>query len=97
MRLKPEIKEFIIKATDKYFPGANIYLFGSRVDDEAKGGDIDLLLLSDEKITSIDIRKFRISFYKEFGWRKIDLVNFRKNEEATFKSIALKNAVLING
>lgn len=96
MRLKPEIKNYIINASAKYFPGTELYLFGSRVYDDAKGGDIDLLLLSDKKIPKDDLRKFRINFYKTFGWQKIDLVNYTFVEESTFKKIALENAILMN-
>ena len=96
MRLNPEIKNYIINAAAKYFPGTELYLFGSRVNDNAKGGDIDLLLLSDKKIPLDDLRKFRVNFYKKFGWQKIDLVNYTFVEENTFKKIALDNAILIN-
>ncbi|MGB7403224.1 MAG: nucleotidyltransferase domain-containing protein [Arcobacter sp.] len=52
---------------------AKIYLFGSRVDDSKKGGDIDLLVLDDE-LKNKDLRKLRIAFFKEFGEQKLDIV-----------------------
>ena len=52
---------------------AKIYLFGSRTDDSKKGGDIDLLVLSDT-LSKKDIRKLRIEFIKNFGEQKIDIV-----------------------
>lgn len=54
-------------------PDAKLYLFGSRVDDTAKGGDIDLLVISD-KLTKKDLRLLRIDFFKHFGEQKIDIV-----------------------
>lgn len=92
MRLKPEIKAFIKESARELFPGADIYLFGSRVDDNARGGDIDILLLSDNKIEDDKLRKFRVWFYKKFGWQKIDLVNFTRKEESTFKKLITKQA-----
>ena len=69
------------------FPGVEIYLFGSRLDDNGRGGDIDLLLLSEQKIDTRKLRRFRLEFYKKFGWQKIDLINFTKEDNTTFKKI----------
>lgn len=95
MRLKPEIKAYIKSASNKLFPGSDVYLFGSRLNDELKGGDIDIMLLSDSKIDSRIIRKFRIDFIKRFGWQKLDLVNFTKNENSTFKQLILQDAEIL--
>ncbi|WP_425482387.1 nucleotidyltransferase domain-containing protein [Maribellus comscasis] len=74
------------------FPGDEFYLFGSRLDNKGAGGDIDILILSDKKIDNKKLRLFRINFYKKFGWQKIDLVNFTKTDDSTFKKIILGNA-----
>lgn len=92
MRLKPEIQLFIRETATTLFPETEIYLFGSRVNDQLKGGDIDLLLLSEKKLNSKKIREFRIAFFKRFGWQKLDLVNFTKKEESNFKRLILKDA-----
>ncbi len=73
------------------FPGAEIYLFGSRVDDQGRGGDIDILILSEKLIDNKRLREFRIKFFKIFGWQKIDLVNLTKDDESTFKKLISKN------
>lgn len=52
---------------------AQLYLFGSRMDDSKKGGDIDLLIKS-TKMAKQNIRELRIEFYKQFGEQKIDIV-----------------------
>lgn len=96
MRLQPEIIHFLKKAATDYFDDNPLYLFGSRINDHAKGGDIDLFVLSEEKIPLSVIRKFKVDFYLNFGWQKIDLINFTYNEESTFKTIASNNAMLIN-
>ena len=73
--------------------GSEIYLFGSRADDTAKGGDIDVLWLTQSKVSHKKIREFRIKFFKKFGWRKIDIVNFTFQDNDVFKDIALQQAV----
>lgn len=92
MRLKPEIKTFIKENTLKLFPDGEIYLFGSRVNEYERGGDIDILILSDKKIDKRKIRLFRLNFFKKFGWQKLDLINFTKSDNSTFKKIILTDA-----
>lgn len=52
---------------------ASIYLFGSRTDDSKRGGDIDLLIES-QQLTKYDLRKIRQQFFNVFGEQKMDLV-----------------------
>lgn len=52
---------------------ALIYLFGSRVDDAAKGGDIDLLVLS-KKINLMAKLGVLAQLHRKLGERKIDIV-----------------------
>ncbi len=52
---------------------AKIYLFGSRVNDKAKGGDIDVLIISD-KIGFNEKLKITTGIFKEIEEQKIDLV-----------------------
>lgn len=54
MRLSPH-EHICIKSTIlKQNPITKVYLFGSRTDDTKKGGDIDILIISD-KLTLQDI------------------------------------------
>lgn len=92
MRLRPEIKTFIKETAEKLFPNTEIYLFGSRLNNQERGGDIDILILSEKKINRKKLRQFRVVFYKKFGWQKIDLVNFTKDEKSIFKQLILPNA-----
>jgi predicted nucleotidyltransferase len=45
VRLKEEEKRVILQAIQAIDKNAQVYLFGSRVNDRLKGGDIDLLVL----------------------------------------------------
>lgn len=73
---------------------AKLYLFGSRVDDTKRGGDIDLLIVSNE-MSKKDLRSLRIEFFKHFGEQKIDiLLDDGKFEEPFVKHI-MKKAILL--
>ena len=74
-------------------PDADVFLFGSRVDDFGKGGDIDLLLLTDERLPLVFMNRIRRLILNDIGEQKIDLVNFKKTDNHPFKSLALENAV----
>ena len=93
MRLRKDIAVFIKSELKKIEPHSEVYLFGSRADDNTKGGDIDILWLTDRKIPNYKIRKFKISFYKKFGWQKLDIVNFTFQEDDIFKKVAMQNAI----
>ena len=55
MRLKKENIEVIKILAKKYFgENAKVYLFGSRIDDNKKGGDIDLYIETDVKDNIIE-------------------------------------------
>ncbi len=73
MRITEEEKRVFIETVKSIDPEANIFLFGSRADDNKRGGDIDLLVHSQK----IDLRK-EMEIQKEFFLRleeqKIDLV-----------------------
>ncbi len=71
---------------------AKIYLFGSRVDNNKRGGDIDLLVISN-KLTQKDIRKLRVEFIKHFGEQKIDIVLDDGSFKEPFVKMILQKAV----
>jgi predicted nucleotidyltransferase len=58
-----------IRQTD---PAAEIYLYGSRADDSARGGDIDLWVRS-TRITYRDTLRLLTRLQDRIGWQKIDL------------------------
>lgn len=74
-------------------PKAKIYLFGSRVDDGKKGGDIDLLVIS-EGLNKIDGWAIKDEICDRIGQQKIDIVITRDTNEP-FVRIALREGVLL--
>ena len=73
---------------------AKLYLFGSRIDDTKKGGDIDLLVVSD-KLTKKDLRLLRIEFFKEFGEQKIDIILDNGSFKNPFNKLIFQKAILL--
>jgi predicted nucleotidyltransferase len=73
MRLTPETVQAIRDEVSRADPQAEIWLFGSRVNDEARGGDIDLLVVSD-CITFADELRLRTALLDRIGWQRLDLI-----------------------
>ncbi len=92
MRIKQEHIEFIKKSVMKYLPDASVYLFGSRVYDTLKGGDIDILVIANNVLNAQEKRDIKIAYYKKFGLRKIDIVSFKEEDPSTFKKLTLLEA-----
>jgi predicted nucleotidyltransferase len=93
MRLKTFEIEAIKKAIHSLDPGASIYLFGSRVDDSQKGGDIDLLILSGSLVYRDKI-KIKKLLYESIEEQKIDLIVAQDDSEP-FVRLALEQGVLL--
>ena len=84
---------FLKLAIDDKIPGAKLYLFGSRTNDNALGGDIDVMILTHIPVDKRVFRDIRVEFYKLFGWQKIDLVNFTYNDTSVFKELIQTTAI----
>jgi predicted nucleotidyltransferase len=96
MRLSLFEIETIVKLKNKYFDQHdNIYLFGSRVDDNKKGGDIDLYIVRHDFSTQ-DYNK-KIEFISELqniiGEQKIDVI-LSKDSSRTIEIEAKKGIEL---
>ncbi|KUM52490.1 nucleotidyltransferase domain-containing protein [Rheinheimera sp. EpRS3] len=86
MRLSEFEKTVIFKAITAEDASARVFLFGSRVDDSACGGDIDLLVLSggfDKKRQ----RAARWRILEKLGEQKIDIVSSADGSEPFVKMI----------
>ena len=95
MRLPPEYVEFFRAEAASLRSEANVYLFGSRIDDGRKGGDVDILVLSNPKLNWDEVSQIRRRFWEQFGFQKLDLVCFSPEDESAFKELILLDAILL--
>ncbi len=95
MRLTQKERTSIRDAVASYDDSAKVSLFGSRVNDDARGGDIDLLVIS-TSLTESDKRKIKLRIYDALGEQKIDLLLIHPNEpETAFVKQALQEGVQV--
>ena len=74
------------------FKHGNIYLFGSRVDDEKRGGDIDLYIQTNNKNILTKKIKFLSKIKQIIGDQKIDIVISRDKTRVIEKE-AIANGI----
>lgn len=65
-----------------FLPSSAVYLFGSRVDDTKKGGDIDLLIECEKSHNTFDnVLQFKCELKRAIGNQKIDVIIKNCNEQ----------------
>lgn len=104
MRLTKEELEGIRSACVEVLPAAgwSLYLFGSRVDDSLRGGDIDLLMLTDSPESKSVVLARRTSLLvalkDRIGEQRIDLVvgDQKAVAEDPFLKQVMQTAVLLH-
>ena len=75
MRLNQQYISVIKQSFEDVFQSGEVYLFGSRIDDSKKGGDIDLYLILNNKINLFRKKlKFLAKIKKVLGEQKIDII-----------------------
>ena len=79
MRLGGKEVAVICEEVRRLDAGAEIYLYGSRTDDTARGGDIDLLVISD-KLGFRDVLRLRARILDRIGWQQLDLLVRRRDQ-----------------
>ncbi len=94
MRLTDIERELIKKAFYETFRDGKIYLFGSRVDDMKRGGDIDLYLCPTQRQENERElrRKFQILLDEYIGEQKIDVV-MAKDTNRLIEQVAIRDGV----
>jgi predicted nucleotidyltransferase len=79
MRLTASEVTAIREEIGRLDPKAEVYLFGSRADDTARGGDVDLLVIS-ETLSFRDELRLRGRILDRIGWQQLDLVVRRRDQ-----------------
>lgn len=90
MRLSKQYQNVIKNQFLSVFGQGELYLFGSRVDDNSRGGDIDLYLKVTDH-TNLFSKKIRFlaKIKRELGEQKIDVV-FNENPDRPIEKEAQK-------
>ena len=91
------LEKTIIKSSVKRHFGwnADVYLFGSRVDNNKKGGDIDLYITTDMPTSEIIREKIGllVDMEKGLGEQKIDVIINNHTKQKPIYEIAEKEGV----
>jgi len=99
VRLSDDERKIIREVVERRLgPGARALLFGSRVDDTRRGGDIDLLIelpqgVGDPLAESV---RLEIELMRALGERRIDiLLSYPAVAEQPFHAVARRAAVAV--
>jgi predicted nucleotidyltransferase len=93
MRLSDIERKTIKNSLKEIDPNASVYLFGSRVDDQKKGGDIDLLVFSNKMALDEEIQ-FQSRLWNVLGEQKIDVI-IANTDNKNFVNYVMQEAVLL--
>jgi hypothetical protein len=93
MRLSAAEISAIREEIGRLDPKAEVYLYGSRVDDTARGGDVDLLVVS-ETLGLREVLRLRTRILDRIGWQQLDLGVCRRDQvNEPMAALALETGV----
>ncbi|KAF3978462.1 MAG: nucleotidyltransferase domain-containing protein [Methylococcales symbiont of Iophon sp. n. MRB-2018] len=97
MRLSNAYQKAIVNITQQYFDkGAEVYLFGSRVDDDKKGGDIDLYIIPEHTSSARELYerkiKFLVALQLAIGEQQVDVI-LAKDRNRPIEKEAIRTGV----
>ena len=88
MRISEEEQQAILNTITKFDQDAEVYLFGSRLDDAKKGGDIDILIASNV-ITKRMLGVLEDELFRQIDAQKLDFVLTDKEIRSAFARMVL--------
>ena len=91
MRLSPHDQSVLRAAITQADPQARAWLFGSRADDQARGGDIDVIVLS-RRIDLMAKLDLLAHLHQHLGEQRIDLL-VSPDDQPAFVRMAIANGV----
>jgi len=97
MRLSLSRQQSIANVAKQVFGDkVKVWLFGSRLDDSKRGGDIDLLISLEKQLSAEDeltqLAKFKHQLYRAIGEQKID-TQFLTSPATEFQQLILIDAI----
>ena len=94
MRLSESEQQAIKQSVSVFDKQAKVVLFGSRANDAARGGDIDLLIISDN-IKQQHLGQIRWKLWEKLGEQKIDIILSKRQLSDTFARIAFEQGEVL--
>ena len=95
MRLTSSQRDAIKESVRLHLPDARIYLYGSRTDDTKRGGDIDLLVLTNQSADGAMKSLILREMFKRIGERHIDLLVEREGHLGHFANCVMDGALAL--
>jgi len=97
VRVSADDQKAIVNITHRYFDkGAEVYLFGSRVDDTKKGGDIDLYIIPEHKKNAKELYdkkiKFLVALQLLIGEQQVDVI-LAKDKNRPIEKEAIRTGI----
>jgi predicted nucleotidyltransferase len=93
MYIQPEEQAAIVSTITSFDNESEIYLFGSRLDDTKRGGEIDILVKSDV-IRRRMLAHIEDKLFRKIDEQKIDFVLTLKNELNSFARMVLAKGAI---
>jgi len=84
VRLSQHDTAIILSTIKNRIPDAEVFLFGSRADNNRKGGDIDIFLNTSNTVTVSEKMKLLVQLERKGIQRRVDLIIITKSSPRGF-------------